>query len=443
MEVHVNVNDPIDTEVDVDVAIVGGGIVGTTLAVALKNSGLSVALIEAQTESEAIAKGQAYAIHLGSKKVWQQIQIWDAIEPNLERFNHVHVSDADYPHIVKFKPQDLNQKPLGYVAEHHILLEAFLKFLHHECPNVKLYSPCRVVDIRTQSATVSIQLQPSSPKGNERQSIPNVIHARLLVGADGAQSKIRQLAGIQVRGKHYHQSCLVATIGTEQSHCNIAYEKFWPSGPFAILPAQVDRCRIVWTAPHQEAHALLKLSDDEFIQRLQHRYGDKMGQLKLLSQRYIFPAQIQHAKQYVRHRLALVGNAAHTCHPVGGQGLNLGIQDAATLANILSQAHQNNHDVGDLRVLKIYERQRKHQNFLSLSFTDLLNQIFSNEIPVIQVLRRLGLRLMRSVPILRITALKFMAGLLVFQNPVDQPIVDCRNIKSQKIGDALKSEFLN
>lgn len=400
---------------DFDIAIVGGGIVGATLAAALKDSGLSIALIEAQSESKAIAKGQAYAVHLSSKRIWQDIGLWDVIEPQVEPFNQVHLSDSDYPHIVKFRPQDLKQTVLGYVAKHKILLKELLTFLHQHCPNVTIYRPYAVKQIEVQTSLVSIGLAPVPQSETASPFIPSkTLTTRLIVGADGSRSQVRQAAKIKTTGWTYGQSCLVATIAPEFHHQNIAYEKFWPSGPFAILPSGNRQCRIVWTAPHQEAEALLRLSDEEFVQRLRHRYGTQMGQLQVVSPRYIFPAQLKHAKNYVRHRVALVGDAAHSCHPVGGQGLNLGIRDAAALAMVLTRAYQQGKDVGNLSVLRPYQRWRKRQNFASLRFTDLLNRLFSNEIPIIRTTRRMSLRLMQVMPWIRVTALKFMAGLLAF-----------------------------
>ena len=233
----------------------------------------------------------------------------------------------------------------------------------------------------------------------------------MVVAADGARSPLRQQAGIATRGWPYWQSCIVATIAPEKPHNHIAYERFWPSGPFAILPVPENRCRIVWTAPHAEAAALLALDDDAFMAQLHQRYGDQMGKLSLVGQRYMFPAKWMHASRYVAPRLVLVGDAAHCCHPVGGQGLNLGIRDAAALAQILRVAHQRGDDIGDLRVLRRYQGWRRHQNLASLGFTDLLNRTFSNQwVPLVQ-LRRLALRTMQWVPPIRILMLKFMAGL--------------------------------
>jgi 2-octaprenyl-6-methoxyphenol hydroxylase len=203
---------------------------------------------------------------------------------------------------------------------------------------------------------------------------------------------------------------VVATIESEQFHNHIAYERFWPSGPFAILPVSPTCCRIVWTAPHAEAQALLALDDETFVQQLTQRYGTQMGKLSLQGRRFAFPAKLMHAREYVRSRLALVGDAAHCCHPVGGQGLNLGIRDAAALAEVLQQAIAAGEDIGSLQVLQRYQRWRRWQNQLSLSFTDLLNRLFSNQILPIVLLRRAGLHFLQLRPF-KWAALKFMAGL--------------------------------
>lgn len=389
---------------DYDVAIVGGGIVGATLAASLKHSGLSVAIIEAQSQSEAVAKGQAYAIHLSSQQVFEQLGVWSRIEPQVEYFQRVRLSDADSPHVVEFEPSDLNTQVLGYVAKHRVLLQELQNFLA-TCEQVDWYCPARVIATTYDRQGVTLQLDTADI------SLPSSLRVKMVVAADGARSQIRQQAGIGTHGWPYWQSCVVATIAPEKHHDHIAYEKFWPSGPFAILPAAADECRIVWTAPHQEAQALLELDDEQFIQKLQHRYGNQMGQLSLVGNRYLFPAKWMHANRYVQSRLALVGDAAHSCHPVGGQGLNLGIRDAAALAQVLTVAHQHGEDIGSLMVLRRYQSWRRRQNYLSLGFTDILNRTFSNRwFPVMRI-RRLGLQVMQQVPPLKTWALKFMAGL--------------------------------
>ncbi len=396
-----------DSNLDYDIAIVGGGVVGATLASALKGSGLTVLVIEPQVRAEAIAKGQAYAIHLSSKQIWQNIGVWPEIEPQVQYFNHVRMSDADCPHVVTFEASDLKAKALGYVAEHRVLLKELLGFVQ-TCDNVDWCCPARVVARRDRTSHVEMDIQSVGADPGPIQTV----RVRLVIGADGATSQVRQQAQIKTRGKAYWQSCIVATIRSEKFHNHTAYERFWPSGPFAILPVSETHCRIVWTAPHQEAEALLALDDQAFIEKLMERYGSQMGQLALEGKRFTFPAKLMHSCEYVRSRLALVGDAAHSCHPVGGQGLNLGIRDVGALAQVLREAQARGEDLGSLKVLKRYQRWRRWENIFSLGFTDLINLMFSNEIWPLVVVRRLGLRLMGQVPVLKIFSLRFMAGLL-------------------------------
>ncbi len=399
------------TDFDYDLAIVGGGIVGTTLAAGLKNAGLRIVLIEAQPHSVAVAKGQAYAIHLSSSRIYQGIGVWDAIAPQVEYFSQVHLSDGNCPSVVKFKPRDLQAPVLGYVAEHRVLLKELLQFLD-TCEHVDWLCPAQVTSTEYHETGVDVHLAPNPHQSDARTpSIPQTLRVRMLVAADGSRSQIRQQAGITTQGWQYWQSCLVATIAPEKFHNHIAYERFWPSGPFAILPIANHQCRIVWTAPHAQAQALLELEEDQFLDLLQQRYGLQMGKLSLVGRRFLFPAQWMHSKHYIGHRLALVGDAAHTCHPVGGQGLNLGIRDAAALAQVLQTAHQAGQDIGDVQVLRQYQYWRRRQNWLALGFTDILNRVFSNQWFLVVQGRRLGLRLLQWIAPLRVLALRFMAGL--------------------------------
>ncbi|WP_421659245.1 FAD-dependent hydroxylase [Leptothermofonsia sp. ETS-13] len=390
-------------QVDYDLVIVGGGLVGITLACALKDSGLQVALVEARPESVAVARGQAYHINLLSSQIFQDIGVWAKMCPEVNPIEQIHLSDGTYPRVVKFLRHDLNREVLGYVAEHRVLLEALQGFLHR-CPNVTYLCPAELTGIEYQADVVELWL---TQAGESRQ-----IRSRLLVAADGVRSLIRQQAGIRTQGWQYWQSCVVAFIRPERSHQNIAYERFQPDGPFAILPLPDNLCRIVWTAPQSKAEAILALDDNQFLAKLKQRYGDQMGELSLVGDRFLFPVQLMHSTRYVQPRLALIGDAAHCCHPVGGQGVNLGIRDAAALAEILQTAHQQGKDIGNLAVLKQYERWRKLENLTILGFTDLLNRLFSNQLVPLVILRRLGLLAMQAVHPVRATALRLMTGLL-------------------------------
>jgi 2-octaprenyl-6-methoxyphenol hydroxylase len=390
---------------DYDLAIVGGGIIGLTLAAALKHSGLKIALIEAQAESIAVAKGRAYVISLLSGRIFKGIGIWNEILPKITTFSKISLSDADHANVVYFHPQDLGTDGLGYAAEHRVLLEALQNHLK-DSPNFTLLCPAQVTQADYQTEGVELQL--SIPAGDVETT---KIRTRLLIGADGGRSQIRQSAGILTKGWPYWQSCVVTTIKPEKSHHNVAYERFWPSGPMGVLPLPGNRCQVVWTAPHAEAKALLELEETEFLAKLEYHTGGLLGKLELIGSRYLFPVQLMQSDRYIQSRLALIGDAAHCCHPVAGQGMNLGIRDAATLAQILQQAHQNGEDIGNIQVLKRYENWRKTENLTILGFTDILDRMFSNNWLPIVILRRLGLWMLQQIYPLKIFALQLMTGL--------------------------------
>ncbi len=388
---------------DYDLAIAGGGIVGATLACALKNSGLRIVLIETQPQSVAVERRQAYALSLLSGRIFQGIGVWDKILPEISTYQQIRLSDADHPSIVQFHPTDLGTEDLGYVGEHRPLLTSLYEFLA-QCPNVSWLCPAEVVNVEYQPSGVEINVKVD---GTQHQ-----IKTRLLVAADGSRSRIRSAAGIGTKGWKYWQSCVTVRIKTEKPHNNTAFERFWPSGPMGVLPLPGNRCQVVWTAPHAEAQTLKELDEKEFLALLEHRTGGLLGRLELDSDRLIFPVQLMQSDRYTQSRLALIGDAAHCCHPVGGQGLNLGIRDAAALAQVLQEAARQGEDIGNLQVLRRYERWRRLENWTILGFTDFLDRMFSNHWLPAVVVRRLGLWMLRTVVPLKLLALRLMTGLL-------------------------------
>ncbi len=388
---------------DYDLAIVGGGIVGATLASALRHSGLSVVLIETQPQPVVVERRQAYALSLLSGRIFKGIGVWDKILPQITTFRQIRLSDADHSGVVQFHPTDLGTDALGYVGEHRPLLTSLYEFLA-ECPNVSWLCPAEVADVEYQASGVAIKLKIA---GTHRH-----LRTRLVVAADGARSRIRTAGGISTKGWQYWQSCVTARIRTEKSHNDTAFERFWPSGPMGVLPLSENRCQVVWTAPHAEAKALKDLDEVEFLALLEQRTGGLLGRLELDSDRLVFPVQLMQSDRYTLHRLALIGDAAHCCHPVGGQGLNMGIRDAAALAQVLQDAHQRGEDIGELQVLRRYERWRRLENWAILGFTDLLDRMFSNSwLPIVAV-RRLGLLMLRKVQPFKFLALRLMTGLM-------------------------------
>ncbi|MCC0178269.1 FAD-dependent hydroxylase [Waterburya agarophytonicola K14] len=397
------VNSSQSLNLDCDLVIVGGGIVGATLAAALKNSDLNIIIIEARPLEVAAAKTQAYAFSPLSSRIYEGIGIWDRIFPHIGKYSNISLSDADYSQQVKFDNQDLPGEHLGYVAQHNIVLTILQNHLT-DCDNINWLCPVEVTNVTTEKASSTVEV-----KVNGQQRL---IKTKLVIGADGARSHIRHLAGIKTRGWKYWQSCVAFTIKHTALENDTAFERFWPSGPMGVLPLPGNRCQIVWTHPHAEAKALAELDESEFLAKLQTYTGGSLGDLELVSQRMVFPVQLMQCDRYIKPRLALIGDAAHCCHPVGGQGLNLGIRDAASLAQILQTAQQKGQDIGSLKVLKGYEAWRKIENLAILGFTDLLDRIFSNNWLPVVALRRLGLWMMSYLKPLKIFALKLMTGLL-------------------------------
>jgi 2-octaprenyl-6-methoxyphenol hydroxylase len=391
-----------------DVVIVGGGIVGLTLASALRRAGLSLAVIEAQTPAQAASRPRAYAFSPTSAEIFQQLGLWQQVSPHLTHFQKVQLSDGDHPTVVTFESEDLapglqrtGQTAVYYAAPHHALMTALQGSLE-PCETVDYLAPVQVDQVVYKEDGVHCILR----QGDETWACTT----DLLVAADGARSPLREQAGIQTLGWPYWQSCITTVLETEHPHHNVAYERFWPSGPFAILPLVDGRCQIVWTAPHGEAEALLQLPRDRFLAELQRRYGDQMGALKMVQEPLRFPVKLMQSRCYVRPRLALLGDAAHGCHPVGGQGLNMGIRDAAALAAVLAQARDRGEDLGSLPVLRRYHRWRWWENWLVLVMTDVLNRSFSNQWGPLVALRRLGIVVLQRVGFLRAIALRLMTG---------------------------------
>lgn len=391
------------SELDFDLAIVGGSIVGATLACALKDSGLRVAIIEPQSQRVAASRRQAYALTLQTGRILNKIGVWSAILPKITTFTQIDLSDSDHPGIVHFKPEDLGTDELGYVGEHQVMLTAMQEFLA-DAPKIHWLCPAQVTNVIYQEnyaeVTVKTQLELQT------------LRVGLVIAADGSRSKLRQAAGIQTQGWKYWQSCIALTIKTEKSHNNVAFERFWPSGPMGVLPLPGNRCQVVLTAPHAQAEALKQMDEQQFLKILEHRTGGLLGKLELLSDRYLFPVQLMQSRRYVQPRLALVGDAAHCCHPVGGQGLNMGIRDAGALAQILRQSHRQQQDIGSLQVLKRYERWRRVENLLVLAFTDFLDRMFSGDWRPKVVVRRWGLWCMNRLGLLRHISLRVMTGLI-------------------------------
>ncbi|MFN5516260.1 MAG: FAD-dependent hydroxylase [Cyanobacteriota bacterium] len=386
-----------------DLAIVGGGIVGLTLAAALKDSGLRLVIIEVLPPEQSREKPQAYALSLLSARIWKGIGIWPCLLPSLGKFERIQLSDGFYPGVVPFRAEELAGDYLGYVGEHRQILSSLQTFLEGS-ETARWFCPAQVTGFQTGADWTEITLQ----QGDNSQ----IIRAKLLVGADGAQSPIRALAGITTRGWSYSQACVAVTVQHQAAQNITAFERFWQTGPMGVLPLPGNRVQVVWTLPLKEAQFMAQVDPAVFIQALQTHLGESFGTLELVGSRRFFPVRLMQARRYVQPRLALAGDAAHGCHPVGGQGLNLGIRDSAALAEVILGAHRQGLDIGQLSVLKQYEAWRYPENLVILAFTDFLNRFFSNRFLPFLLLRRLGLEFLCRVAPLKLLALRLMTGLL-------------------------------
>lgn len=396
-----------------DVLIVGGGMVGASLASALAaNPQLKVGVIEAKAEllrQEFSADGRASAIALGSSLIWQKIGVWAAmVRRGVTPMHRIQVSDGNYPQKVLLNRDDIQVTALGYVVENQVTQAALWEFIHNYS-HIELICPAQILDICPNATDVTLRVDHAGQILN--------LQTKLLVGADGGRSLVRQLAHIPTTEKSYDQTCIVLTIKTEFSHENIAYERFQASGPFALLPlTDGHRFCVVWTAKNTEIADLMALDDQSFHQELCDRLGDellqKLGTITLESKkRTSYSPRWLHSHTYIQPRLALIGDAAHTTHPVAGQGMNLGIRDAGALAEIILAATERGEDIGSLAVLNHYQHWRWWDNLAVITLTDLSNRLFSNQFWLSQIVRRLGLAIAGFLPCKKML-MYFMMGLV-------------------------------
>jgi len=401
-----------------DVVIIGGGMVGATTACALAQTGLNVAIVDSREQvhqGKFDFDGRASAIAWGSSRIWDSIGVWSKMQP-VSPMHTIVVTDEDYPLSLPLQTSDMRNplnapdSALGFVVENAVSQAALWQTIR-QCANITPIeaSLVSISQPRNPEQTLAVVL-----KTNTGQSVR--LHTKLLVGADGAKSAVRQMAGISATHKYYDQNCLVFTLRLRRPHQNIAYERFQPAGPFAILPFASDRLCIVWTATTEETPRLLSLSREAFKQAVQDKMGAEvvcqLGEFELESdQPQVYQPQWQHSQRYIAQRIVLVGDAAHTTHPVAGQGVNLGIRDAGKLGQVISQAVQEGEDWGSLDVLARYQAQRYWDNLGTIMATDLTNLLFSNQFLPWQLLRRFGLHLFHQVTPLRQLLMYLAMGL--------------------------------
>lgn len=370
-----------------DIIIVGGGMVGSMLACALaQQTSLSIAILEAhtptQTWSATTYHHRVSAIALSSQRIFQHIHVWDAIKKTrVSPFNQIYVWETNKSEI-QFDSREIAEPYLGYIIENNVIQEALYEKLK-QYPQITHVAPVKLVDFANKETHVEMIADDG-----------RVFSAKLAVGADGAQSWLRQQAGIELSKKDYGQHAIVATVQTTKPHQQTAQQLFLPTGPLAFLPlAETCTSSIVWSLPPEEAEKYMALDDDSFKLALAHAFEHKLGDVTTIDQRYVFPLRKQQAKNYVQAHLALIGDAAHTVHPLAGQGLNMGLLDAASLVDVIVAAVKKQRDFASLHHLRRYERWRKADNLSLLTGVDVIKHLFANEKSTVQSLRAFGLNM--------------------------------------------------
>ncbi len=375
-----------------DLVIVGGGMVGASLALSLSGTGMRISLIEAAvpaTDSQAAFDDRAIALAYGTRRIFDTLGLWDGIAADAEPIARIHVSDRGQFGFTHLSAAEENVPALGYVITARALGRHLWSALA-QCDDVEVLAPCRLQGFTITDAVVSLDLDCEGQSRN--------LQASLLVAADGNRSAIREQLGVPVRRWDYGQSAVVTNVATTKPHNGVAFERFTRAGPMALLPMAGKRSAMVWTVDNDELDQVLSLDDAAFLRAAQERFGYRLGRFTRVGKRQSYPLGLIRALESTRPRVAIIGNAAHTLHPIAGQGFNLGIRDVAALAEVLLDAQREGLDPGADAVLARYAEWREGDQRLVSLATDGLARLFSNPLPLFSVGRNLGMLALDLVP---------------------------------------------
>lgn len=363
-----------------DVLVIGGGVVGLAAAIAMSQRHLSVALIDAGTLSveTSTIDARVYAINHASQALFESLGVWEQLDTTrLSPYTHMHVWDAANLAHIDFDARMISTDRLGTIIEESIIKQALLQELSTQ--RITTFPDCKVTDICFSPDAIYISA------GTKQWQ------AKLLIIADGASSASRQLLGVSVTNWPYHQHALVTTVKTEKPHLDTAYQVFNADGPLAFLPlSHPSQCSIVWSTSPKRAQTLMNLADEAFADQLTEAFATKLGQCTLIGKRHQFPLHMRHAQRYAGPRWLLMGDAAHTIHPLAGLGLNIGLADLASWIAILDA--NDAYPVWTKRILGAYHRRRKYTVWQSILLMESLKAFFANPLPSIATARGLGIR---------------------------------------------------
>lgn len=376
---------------DYDIIIVGAGAVGAALACALSNKNnngcdsLRIAVIEAVSAKADIQPSyddRGLSISLSSKNILDNLDLWENIFPHSNPIKNIHVSDQHHFGFVRMDAESMNVPALGYIVLARELGKRLMQKIE-VADNISLLCPASVTDVEISDSHASVTVN--------FDGVDKVITSKLLVAADGVDSRIRAMLSIKVTVKDYEQVAIVSNVIPERPHNDTAYERFTESGPLALLPHSDKRCILVFTVAAEEADEYLHMNEQEFLEIFMIRFGRRLGKFSKLGQRKSYPIKMFQVDEQVMHRAVVLGNAAHTVHPNGAQGFNLGLRDVAALAEVLIAAEKNNQDIGALTILEPYLESRVEDQQQVLKFTDRLARHFYNKQPLKIIARNLAM----------------------------------------------------
>jgi 2-octaprenyl-6-methoxyphenol hydroxylase len=391
-------------EIAIDVLIAGGGFAGLALAIALRDGlgdSFAVTVADPALAAAQSKDPRASAIAAAARRMFEAVGAWQAVEDKAQPILDMVVTDSKLddavrPTFLTFDGDVEDGEPFAHMIENRHLIDALVTRAREAGVDLRAGA---VTGFAASGRAIDVQFKDGGG-----------IAARLLVGADGAKSSVREAAGIAIHGWDYDQSAIVTTVAHERDHNGRAEEHFLPAGPFAILPLTGQRSSIVWTETKAEAARIVALPDADFHAELEKRFGLKLGDIQVAGPRRAFPLGLYTARSFIAARLALIGDAAHIIHPIAGQGLNMGLRDAAALAETIADAARLGLDPGDANTLERYQRWRRFDTMSMGAATDGLNRLFSNENDALRIVRDVGLGLVERMPALKRVFIREAAG---------------------------------
>lgn len=382
-----------------DIVIIGAGLVGLTTALLAARQNFAVAILDKAvpplTWPTSTIDIRCSAINAASQKIFQSLDVWDALDKlGVSPYQKMHVWDAFGFGEITFDAAELGKSELGHIIENRVMLKALWEKAQN-MSNITFMLPAKPISYLLENNHIVLNLD------MDTENNKNIL-AKVILGADGAHSWLREEAQIQTRGWSYEQSAIVAVLETEKPHQKTAWQRFLPEGPLAFLPlADPHLCSIVWTASPETNARRLSLNAQAFCEEVTQHFDYCLGKILSAGERRNFPLEMQHAKHYVKERIALLGDALHVIHPLAGLGVNLGLQDAFSLVEILSAAKKKEEDIGQYSVLRRYERARKGSVLSMIALMEGFKRMFADHSSVMIGLRSLGLNATNRFPYLK------------------------------------------